>query len=382
MTKAIWPRFDDRFIRSNFRQLIIAGNSLKGFDGRAHPKKFNLCAPSRSPLKLFPMHIEELPRFALAQLPTPLEPLSALTKSLGGPRLLIKRDDQTGLALGGNKVRKLEFLVGQALREGADTLITAGAAQSNHCRQTAAAAAKAGLHCELILNGTKPELAQGNLLLDRIFGTQEHWIERPQRAAKFAELAGQLRAQGRQPHVIPVGGSNGVGATGYVVAMIELLDQLRVSGQRVDHIVFGSSSGGTQAGMLVGARIAGFSGQLHGVSIDKNDPEHLEYEIEVAQIANACAQYIGAPVRFAKDDVTMIYGCAGDGYGVVGDLEREAIRLMARTEGILLDPVYAGRAFGGLLNLIRQGNFRRDETVLFWHTGGAPALFAYARELL
>jgi len=327
------------------------------------------------------MHIEKLPRFSLAQLPTPLADLPALTQSLGGPRLLIKRDDQTGLALGGNKARKLEFLVGQALTEGADTLITAGAAQSNHCRQTAAAAAKAGLRCELILNGKPPELPEGNLLLDRIFGAHEHWIERSQRAAKFAELAGQLRAQGRRPQVIPVGGSNGAGATGYVVAMQELMDQLRASGQRVDHIVFGSSSGGTQAGILVGARVAGFAGGLHGISIDKNDPEHLEYEIEVAHIANACADYIGFDTRFTPDDVKMVYGFAGEGYGVVGDLEREAIYLMARQEGILLDPVYAGRAFGGLLHLIRQGAFRPGESVLFWHTGGAPALFAYARDL-
>jgi D-cysteine desulfhydrase len=225
-------------------------------------------------------------------------------------------------------------------------------------------------------------LPEGNLLLDRLFGAREHWIERSQRAEKFVEVAENLRAQGRKPHIIPVGGSNRIGATGYVVAMIELMDQLRANGQHVDHIIFGSSSGGTQAGILVGAQVAGFTGQLHGVSIDKNDPEHLEYEAEVAQIANGCAEYIGTAARFAKADVKIIYGCAGGGYGVVGDLEREAIRLMARSEGILLDPVYAGRAFGGLINLIRQGKFRRDETVFFWHTGGAPALFAYARELL
>ena len=327
------------------------------------------------------MHLETLPRFPLACLPTPWAELPALTRTLGGPRLLIKRDDQTGLALGGNKVRKLEFLVGQALAEGADTLVTAGAAQSNHCRQTAAAAARAGLRCELILNGKQPEIPEGNLLLDRLFGAQEYWIERAQRAATFAALGTQLRALGHRPHLIPVGGSNGVGATGYVVAMQELMAQLHATGQRVDHIVFGSSSGGTQAGILLGARVAGFTGRLHGISIDKNDPEHLEYEIEVAQIANACAEYIGYDTHFTPAEVTMVYGFAGEGYGMVGDLEREAIYLMARQEGILLDPVYAGRAFGGLIHLIRRGTFRPEETVLFWHTGGAPALFAYARDL-
>jgi L-cysteate sulfo-lyase len=268
------------------------------------------------------------------------------------------------------------------LAEGADTLVTAGAAQSNHCRQTAAAAAKAGLRCELILNGTKPDLPGGNLLLDRFFGANEHWIERRQRVAKFEEVAEQLRAQGRKPHVIPVGGSNDVGATGYVVAMKELTEQLRVSGERVDHIVFASSSGGTQAGILLGGNVSGYQGKLHGVSIDKDDAENSEYENEVAQIANACADYVGVDVQFTQHDVEVLYGYMGGGYGVVGGLEREAIRLMARTEGVLLDPVYTGRAFGALVDLIRKGSFHSDETVLIWHTGGTPALFAYASELL
>jgi len=327
------------------------------------------------------MHIEKLPRFLLAQLPTPIERLPRLARELGGPELFIKRDDQTGLALGGNKTRKLEFLVGDALKQGADTLVTAGAAQSNHCRQTAAAAAKAGLKCELILNGKKPDLPQGNLLLNHLFGASEHWIERPQRLEKLRELPERLRAQGRRPYVIGVGGSNGIGAAGYVVAMIELMEQLRVSGQRVDHLLFGTSSGGTQAGIELGARITGFNGKLHGLSIDKNDPEHLEYEIEVAQIANECAEYIGSDVRLAKEDIHVVYGYKGEGYGVVGDLEREAIRLMARREGIVLDPVYAGRAFGALVDLVRKKTFQPDETVMFWHTGGAPALFAYAEAL-
>jgi L-cysteate sulfo-lyase len=351
-----------------------------------------------------PMHLSHLPRFPLAQLPTPIETLPALSRVLGGPDLLIKRDDQTGLAFGGNKTRKLEFLVGQALAQDADTLVTAGAAQSNHCRQTAAAAAKAGLKCDLLLNqialacnrgggaspqgatatgaSQPPDLPAGNLLLNELLGATAHWIERPQRPAKLRELPEQLRAQGRKPYVIPVGGSNGVGATGYVLAMHELMAQLGAGGQRVDHIVFGSSSGGTQAGMVLGARLAGFTGQLHGVSIDKSEPEHEAYEEEVAQIANECAAYIGSEVRVTRGDIKVIYGYMGEGYGVVGHLEHEAIRLMARHEGILLDPVYAGRAFGALVDIIRKGGFKRGETVLFWHTGGAPALFAYARELL
>jgi D-cysteine desulfhydrase family pyridoxal phosphate-dependent enzyme len=326
------------------------------------------------------MQIEKLPRFRLAQLPTPVEELERLSREFGGPVLLIKRDDQTGLAFGGNKTRKLEFLVGQALAQGADTLVTVGAAQSNHCRQTAAAAAKAGLKCELILNGDKPEVPQGNLLINQLLGATEHWITRPERADKLREIPEQLRAQGGKPYVIGVGGSNGVGASGYVVAMMELMEQLRAMNRKVDRILFGSSSGGTQAGLVVGARAAGFTGQLHGLSIDKGEQELQSYEEEVAQIANECAEYIGFNTRFVGRDIKLVSGYLGKGYGVVGDLEREAIRLMARHEGIILDPVYAGRAFGGLVDLIRKGVFKQGETVLFWHTGGAPALFAYARE--
>src|SRR5258708_7785152 len=172
------------------------------------------------------MRIESLPRFPLAQLPTPIEELKSLSRELDGPQLLIKRDDQTGLALGGNKTRKLEFLVGQALEQGADMLVTAGAAQSNHCRQTAAAAANAGLGCELLLNGTKPELPNGNVLLDQLLGARIHWTQPSERMAKLRDLPDQLRREGRTPYVIPVGGSNGVGATGYMLAMIELVEQL------------------------------------------------------------------------------------------------------------------------------------------------------------
>jgi D-cysteine desulfhydrase len=185
------------------------------------------CADTLWQIQLTAMHIEKLPRFPLAHLPTPVERLERLSRELGGPTLLIKRDDQTGLAMGGNKTRKLEFLVGQALQQGADTLVTAGAAQSNHCRQTAAAAARAGLKCELILNGERPALPEGNLLLNQLLGAKEHWIKRSERALKLVEIPEQLRAQGRKPYVIGIGGSNGVGATGYVVAMIELMEQLR-----------------------------------------------------------------------------------------------------------------------------------------------------------
>jgi len=328
------------------------------------------------------MKIEALSRFRLAQLPTPIEELKSLSRELGGPELLIKRDDQTGLALGGNKTRKLEFLVGQALEQGADTLVTAGAAQSNHCRQTAAAAARAGLRCELLLNGTKPELPNGNLLLDELLGARIHWVQRSEREAKLSQIPDELRKQGDKPYVIPVGGSNGVGATGYVLAMMELAEQLNGLNQRVDHVVFASSSGGTQAGIVVGAKVTGFNGKLHGVSIDWGESDAATYERELGDIANDTAKYVDFEAQFAASDFTVAYDYLGGGYGVVGDLERDAIRLLASREGIVADPVYTGRAMGALLDLIRKKVFRSDETVLFWHTGGAPALFAYAKDLI
>jgi len=328
------------------------------------------------------MRIESLARFPLAQLPTPIEELKSLSRELGGPELLIKRDDQTGLALGGNKTRKLEFLVAQALEQGADTLVTAGATQSNHCRQTAAAAARAGLRCELLLNGTKPELPNGNLLLDELLGARIYWVERSEREAKLNAVSDHLRKEGRKPYVIPVGGSNGVGATGYVLAMMELAEQLDGMNQRVDHVVLASSSGGTQAGIVVGAKVTDFNGKLHGVSIDKDEGNGVTYEDELADIANETAKYIDFDAQFAASDFNVVYDYLGGGYGVVGELEREAIRLLASREGIVLDPVYTGRAMGALIDLIRKRAFRSDETILFWHTGGAPALFAYAKDLI
>ncbi len=327
------------------------------------------------------MQTDHLGRFPLAQLPTPVAPLEALGKLLGGPRLLIKRDDQTGLALGGNKTRKLEFLVADALAQGADTLLTAGAAQSNHCRQTAAAAARAGLKCELVLGGQPPDQPNGNLLLDEILGATIHWAGPERRGERLAEVADLVAAQGRRPYLIPYGGSNAVGAAGYVRAMEELMAQLAAVGQRVDHIVFASSSGGTQAGLMVGAKATGFEGQVLGIRIDKGYPLNTPYETHLVSLAQATADYMGLKVTITAADCSINADYMGAGYGVVGDLEREAIRMMARHEGILLDPAYTGRAFGGLIDLIRRGTFSPAETVLFWHTGGAPALFAYAGEL-
>jgi len=327
------------------------------------------------------MKINELSRFPLAHLPTPLEELQKLPKMLGGPRLFIKRDDQTGLAMGGNKTRKLEFVIGDALRQKADTIVTTGAAQSNHCRQTAAACVMAGLPCELILSGEKPKHPNGNLLLDYLLGAKVHWTEKENRDKRMEEVADALRSEGRKPYAVPLGASNAVGATGYVIAMMELAQQLKDMKLSLDRIVVASSSGGTQAGLEVGAKAVHFKGQIIGIRIDKGSQGDDPYDVLLARLSNETAARVGLEHRFSNEDFTLYYDYLGEGYGIVGDLEREAIHLMARSEGILLDPVYTGRAFGALVDLVKRKVFSSSETVLFWHTGGPPALFAYGKDL-
>ncbi|MCS7179061.1 MAG: D-cysteine desulfhydrase family protein [Anaerolineae bacterium] len=320
------------------------------------------------------MLTDRRPRVSIAHLPTPLEPLPRLTALLRGPQLWVKRDDQTGLATGGNKARKLEFLVAEALAQRADTLVTCGAAQSNHARQTAAAAARFGLACTLVLRGHPPAQAQGNLLLDGLLGAEILWAEDAPLAERMEEVAASLRARGRRPYVVPYGGSNPVGVCGYVAAMEELLAQAAREGLSFDYIVLASSSGGTQAGLAVAARALGYPGRILGVSVDLPADALRQ---RMAELANATADYLSLPLAFTLEDFVVEDGYLGGGYGVIGDREREAIRLLARTEGLLLDPVYTGRAFGGLMDLIRRGVFSPQERVLFWHTGGVAGLFAY-----
>jgi len=323
----------------------------------------------------------------LAQLPTPIEPLEQITALLGGPRLLIKRDDQTGLALGGNKTRKLEYLLADALAKRADVILTAGAAQSNHCRQTAAAATKLGLRCVLVLGGSEPEVPNGNLLLDRMLGAEIQWTGMERRGERMKEIASQLRREGHTPYLIPYGGSNGIGAQGYVAAAQEALDQLTDLGERVMTMVVASSSGGTQAGLALGAKLAGYDGRILGISIDKGERGPDGYEVELAAIANATAEVMGVSARMTPDEFSVEYGYLGEGYGIVGPVEREALSLMAKQEGIILDPVYTGRAFGALIDMLRKGSLGNPVSgkhggVLFWHTGGAAACFAYAQDLM
>ena len=319
-----------------------------------------------------------IPRVRFAHLPTPIEELPELTKVLGGPRLFVKRDDQTGLAFGGNKTRKLEFLVAEAHEQGADMLISAGAIQSNHCRQTAAAAARFGFGCTLVLNGDSPELVSANYLLDQLFGAKIVLVrERDDRDRVLQETFENARATGRNPYLVPYGGSSATGVMGYTFAMEELSQQKL----DVNWIIFGTSSGGTHAGLVLGKRLYQFKGKVLGISIAEPTGK---LKTHVSTLAAQASEKFGQRIEFSPDEVFADDSYCQAGYGVFGDGEREAIHLFARHEGLLLDPVYTGRAAAGMVDLIRKGFFHRDDAVLFWHTGGQPALFAdkYAQRLL
>jgi D-cysteine desulfhydrase len=320
----------------------------------------------------------DIPRLHLAHCPTPVEELPRLSEALGGPRILIKRDDQTGLAFGGNKTRKLEFLVAEAQAQGAKTLISGGALQSNHCRQTAAAAARFGFDCILVLNGEMPKQPSANLLLDHLFGAEIKTIpDRNARDRVLEETYNRCVAQGRKPYLVPYGGSSPTGALGYAFAMEEFMRQ----NVRADWMVFGTSSGGTHAGLVLGQRVFGFKGKVLGISIDESE-EWLK--THVSTLASEASEKLGKRIEFAPTEVLANADYCKAGYGVFTNTEREAIRLFAGHEGLLVDPVYTGRAAAGMIDLIRRGFFKKDETVLFWHTGGQPALFAemYSQELL
>lgn len=320
------------------------------------------------------------PRLSLGHWPTPLEPLSRLSEALDGPRLYIKRDDCTGLATGGNKTRKLEFLLAAALDRQADIILTQGAVQSNHARQTAAGAARLGLDCHILLEQRISDAPtvygeSGNVFLDRLFGaTLETRPGGSDMQAELEALAERLRAAGRRPYLIPGGGSNPLGALGYVEAARELLEQAERQKLRIDHIVHATGSAGTQAGLVAGLELAGADIPVHGVSVRFDRATQID---KVHALARATAQLLGDADSVRREAVRVEDGYVGSGYGLPTSGMVEAIRLLARTEGILLDPVYSGKGMAGLIGMIGAGRFRGDETVVFLHTGGAAALSAY-----
>lgn len=327
--------------------------------------------------------LAKFPRLGLANLPTPLLPLKRLSAHLGGPRLWIKREDATGIGFGGNKLRKLDFVLQEAIAQGADTLVSGGVVQSNSQRQVAAAAAKLGLACHLAvyhgrLASPTPEYeTSGNAFLNRLFGACLHDIPwTGDRNEAIRTLAEQLRESGRRPYVVPYGVSNGLGAVGYASAIVEIAEQSRNHGFTPKAIVHCSGSAGTQAGLVAGAAIAMPSTQIVGIDIDA-EPERVR--IDVARYAKAAADLLEIP--FDGQVVEVVAGHAGPAYGIVHDATIEAIKLAGALEALTVDPVYSGKGLAGLIAMIRANRWHADDDVVFVHTGGEPALFAYRSAL-
>ena len=334
---------------------------------------------SRSLADDLALRLERFPRVGLAHLPTPLEPLPRLTAQLGGPRLWVKREDCTGLGFGSNKLRKLDYVLSEALAQGADTLVSGGVVQSNSQRQVAAAAAKLGLACHLVvyegrLTPPSPEYHRsGNALLNRLFGAEIETLPwTGDRNAAIESRAEELRAQGRKPFVVPYGVSNARGALAYASTVVEIARQSAEAGFTPSAIVHCSGSGGTQAGLTLGARAALPDTRVLGIDIDA---EPARVEADVLRYAEAAAALLRMP--FEPADVDVVAGHAGPAYGVPHAATLEAIKLAARLEALILDPVYSGKGLAGLVALIRDGRWRADEDVVFIHSGGEPALFAY-----
>jgi D-cysteine desulfhydrase len=324
------------------------------------------------------LHLSGFPRVGLGAWPTPLEPATRLSAALGGPRVLIKRDDVNVLGAGGNKLRKLEFLLGRALADGADTVVTFGGVQTNHGRQTAAACARLGLGCELVLTRVVPrdgdayELS-GNVALDKLYGARVHVCEPEDEAAVLARVLDEAAATGHTTAVLPVGGSNAVGALGYVNAAVELYAQL---GPLVpDRIVCPIGSCGTVAGLALGAMLLDWPVAIDAAAVSPGDKLAA-----VGRLTREAADLLGVPDPVL--DVKVTDRALGPGYGVPTEQTWEAIRLFGRTEGITLDPVYTGKAGAALIDAVRSGEIGADETVVFLHTGGLPGLFGYAPELI
>jgi D-cysteine desulfhydrase len=331
------------------------------------------------------MDLARFPRRRYTEGWTPLEHLPRLTQLMDGPHIFIKRDDLLGLSAGGNKTRKLEFLVADALRQGADTLITVGAVQSNHCRLTLAAAVKEGMKCRLVLEQRVPNSydpdASGNNFLFRLLGVEKVTVVDlgTDLAAAMQAEADELAAQGRKAYIIPGGGSNPLGALGYVACAQEILGQAFQKGIQFDHIVCASGSGGTHSGMLVGMRAMGSRIPVTGISVRRPVPEQ---EGLIGGLAQQTREFLGLPVEPEEGELRIFDDYVGPGYSLPTEEMAEAVRTFARVEGILLDPVYTGKAAAGLLDLIRKGHFKQGEKVLFLHTGGSPGLYAYQDVLL
>lgn len=320
-------------------------------------------------------------KFPLGFYPTPLEKLNNLSDLFSNYTIYMKRDDQTGLATGGNKTRKLEYLIQDAINKNCDTIITAGAQQSNHCRQTAAACVKANLDCHLLLGGFAPKNYNGNLFLSKMLNAKIHFTGDNRKGEDFKILLDKLTTEGCKPYIIPYGGSNLIGSLGYVDAVKELKVQLKQQDIKIDAIFFASSSGGTQAGILLGKLIYNMKAKLYPISVDKNDFIDASIYKKLALIVEEGIEKFQLNTKLLKVDYKLIEDYNKAGYGIISKQEIDAINLLAKTEGILLDPVYTGRAFYGMVDMLQNHKVKENSNILFWHTGGTPALFNHITEL-
>ena len=331
------------------------------------------------------MNLAKFPRRRYTAGQTPIEKASRFSEVLGGPEIYIKRDDLLGLSAGGNKTRKLEFLVADALAQGADTLITCGAVQSNHCRLTLSAAVKEGLKCRFVLEervpGSFDPKASGNIFLYNLLGIEEIKVVQAgsDLMAAMEQVAEQLAAEGRKGYIIPVGGSNAIGATGYVACAQEILDQTFKLGLNIDALVCASGSAGTQAGLITGFYGCNMNIPVVGINVSR---EKEEQEDIVYGLVRETAKHVGVNFEIPRDAVNCFGDYVGPGYSLPTPEMAEAVKLVARTEGILLDPVYTGKTMAGLIDLIRQGYFKKEANILFVHTGGSPALYVYKEYIL
>ncbi len=348
-------------------------NDLEHFSSHASELMLSRC-------KDLSITLAKFPRTTLGHLPTPLEPMDRLSEKLGGPRLWVKRDDCTGLSSGGNKTRKLEFLMADAVQQGADTIITQGATQSNHARQTAAAAAKLGMACHILLEDRTGSDAtnytlNGNVLLDRLHGASvSKRAGGTDMQQEMEALADELRQSGKKPYVIPGGGSNPIGALGYVNCARELEEQAANSGLKIDALVHATGSSGTQAGLVAG--LAALQSDIHLLGIGVRAPKEKQ-ETMVYDLAVRTAALMNSGVTIERDSVRANCDYVGPGYGLPTDGMIRAVKLLAETEGLLFDPVYSGKGLDGLIDQISKGYFDGMDNVVFLHTGGSAALFGY-----
>ena len=323
------------------------------------------------------MHTQKI---SFAGFPTPLQKMPRLSRVLGGPRLFVKRDDMTDLAFGGNKARKLEFLFADAKNKGADVVISTGAVQSNCACMVAAAARRLGMKPVLVLVGKEPDDYDGNLFLDKLLSAEIHFIDGsgPHVEDLMNSLAEEFKAKGRKPYIIPVGASVPLTVPGYALAMEELVNQFREIGETIDYVVCACGTGGTQAGLILGAKLLEVEAKILGVNVfaSKEDASRT-----IAQLVNGSAELLDVDLSIVPEEVTVFDEYIKEGYGVLNKAVTEAIKLVAETEGIFLDPVYTGKAMVALIDLIKKGYFKEDDNVVFFHTGGLPALFLYRNEL-